>query len=102
VHQAREGDVCRRNGISDVGLFMLSATTLADHWRSYGSAGRGSRTGELNFLPFLAHLSSVCQWNTAHFEVDDVRESRGINTPEDLTFYRQLLAKSDRRPRRDA
>jgi len=101
VNQTREGEVCRPNGISDVGLFVLSTLELADHWRAYAAAGRGNQTGELNFLPFLAHLSSVCLWNTQHFQVSDVREARGINTPEDLAFFRQLLAKTEQESTRD-
>jgi bifunctional UDP-N-acetylglucosamine pyrophosphorylase/glucosamine-1-phosphate N-acetyltransferase len=91
VLQTREGDRCRRHGMSDVGTFVISTAGLATRWREYGATGRGARTGELNFLPFLAHLSSGCSWNTQHFEISDTRESRGINTPEDLLFFQQLL-----------
>jgi bifunctional UDP-N-acetylglucosamine pyrophosphorylase/glucosamine-1-phosphate N-acetyltransferase len=91
VLQAREGERCRRHGMADVGTFVISTAGLATRWREYGATGRGRRTGELNFLPFLAHLSSGCAWNTQHFEIGDARESRGINTPEDLVFFQRLL-----------
>ena len=93
VLETREGDVCRPNGISDVGTFVLSTEGLVEAWREYAGTTKGRQTGELNFLPFLAHLSSVRGWNTQHFEISDARESRGINTPDDLAFFRQLLAK---------
>jgi bifunctional UDP-N-acetylglucosamine pyrophosphorylase/glucosamine-1-phosphate N-acetyltransferase len=93
VSQSREGDACRPNGLSDVGVFALSTRGLAACWRSYQEQGeRGTQTGELNFLPFLSYLSTLCAWHTQCFEIEDVRESRGINTREDLIFFQQLLA----------
>jgi bifunctional UDP-N-acetylglucosamine pyrophosphorylase / glucosamine-1-phosphate N-acetyltransferase len=93
VSQSREGDICRPNGFSDVGVFALSTRGLAASWAAYHmQSARGTQTGELNFLPFLAYLSALCAWHTQCFEIDDVRESRGINTPEDLAFFQQLLA----------
>lgn len=93
VLQSREGDACRPNGLSDVGVFALSTRGLAAAWEAYQNHGqRGTRTDELNFLPFLSYLSASCAWQTQWFEIEDVRESRGINTPEDLAFFQQLLA----------
>jgi bifunctional UDP-N-acetylglucosamine pyrophosphorylase / glucosamine-1-phosphate N-acetyltransferase len=93
VLQSREGDACRPNGLSDVGVFALSTRGIAAAWQVYQGRGeRGTQTGELNFLPFLSYLSTCCAWQTQCFEIEDVRESRGINTPEDLAFFRQLLA----------
>jgi bifunctional UDP-N-acetylglucosamine pyrophosphorylase/glucosamine-1-phosphate N-acetyltransferase len=93
VLQSREGDACRPHGLSDVGVFALSTCGLAAAWEAYQrQAEPGTQTGELNFLPFLSYLSVVCAWHTQYFEIEDVRESRGINTPEDLTFFRELFA----------
>jgi bifunctional UDP-N-acetylglucosamine pyrophosphorylase/glucosamine-1-phosphate N-acetyltransferase len=93
ILQSREGDVCRPNGLSDVGVFALSTYGLAASWEAYQKQGeRGMQTGEVNFLPFLSYLSALCAWHTQWFEIEDVRESRGINTPEDLAFFRQLFA----------
>jgi len=93
VLQSREGDACRPYGLSDVGVFALSTCGLAAAWEAYQrQAERGTQTGELNFLPFLSYLSALCAWHTQCFEIEDVRESRGINTPEDLAFFQQLFA----------
>lgn len=91
VLQAREGETCRQQGMTDVGTFLLSTAGLATRWHEYGETGRGARTGEVNFLPFLAYLSSGCSWNTQHFEIIDARETRGINTPEDLAFCQHVF-----------
>jgi bifunctional UDP-N-acetylglucosamine pyrophosphorylase/glucosamine-1-phosphate N-acetyltransferase len=102
IVQSREGDMCRLQGFSDVGVFLLSTAGLAEKWYGYTAAAeKGPQTGELNFLPLLAYLSSVCLWNTQHFEVSDVRESRGINTPDDLAFFRQILAVREQESERD-
>jgi bifunctional UDP-N-acetylglucosamine pyrophosphorylase/glucosamine-1-phosphate N-acetyltransferase len=92
VLQTSEGDTCRTHGMADAGVFVLSTANLAEKWRLYSGTEKGRRTGELNFLPFLAYLSNTCLWNTQYFEIGDARECRGINTPEDLAFFRKLLA----------
>src|SRR5262249_17987163 len=95
VLQSREGDACRPNGLSDVGVFALSTGGLTAAWEGFLTrAGVGRQTGEVNFLPFLPYLSSLCGWYTQSFEVDDVDESRGINTPEDLAFFDTKYARS--------
>jgi bifunctional UDP-N-acetylglucosamine pyrophosphorylase/glucosamine-1-phosphate N-acetyltransferase len=93
VLQSREGDACRPNGLSDVGVFALSTGGLTAAWEGFlARSDCGKQTGEVNFLPFLPYLSSVCGWYTQSFEVDDIHESRGINTPEDLAFFKQRIA----------
>lgn len=93
ILQSREGDACRPDGLSDVGVFALSTDGIAACWEAYQKQDeRGTQTGELNFLPFLSYLSASCAWHTQWFEIEDVRESRGINTPEDLAFFQQLFA----------
>src|SRR5262245_12808453 len=59
VAQAREGDECPPHGLSDVGTFALSTEGLDGAWQRYSSLpeSRGARTGELNLLPFFAHLA---------------------------------------------
>ncbi|MCE0522823.1 MAG: 2-C-methyl-D-erythritol 4-phosphate cytidylyltransferase [Methylacidiphilales bacterium] len=92
IRQSREGDVCEPGGFSDVGVFLLSGgEALIKEWTCYRSGGTiGSVTGEINFLPFLAHLSSI-GWRVNRYETDDPAEAVGINTAEDLAFARQLL-----------
>jgi bifunctional UDP-N-acetylglucosamine pyrophosphorylase / glucosamine-1-phosphate N-acetyltransferase len=95
VRQSREGDACDAHGLADVGCFSLSTAGLAEAWRAYtGSAGAraGRVTGELNFLPFLAFLSAERGWPVVPLPVRDPGERFGINTPDELAFFRARLA----------
>ncbi|MCG8479777.1 MAG: NTP transferase domain-containing protein, partial [Spirochaetales bacterium] len=93
VLQTREGDRCDDIGVSDIGVFCLSVDGLSASWRRYvKGAAKGTRTNETNFIPFFAFLSAVQQWDVVRFEVVDHTEARGINTPADLQFFRDLLA----------
>jgi bifunctional UDP-N-acetylglucosamine pyrophosphorylase / glucosamine-1-phosphate N-acetyltransferase len=49
-------------------------------------------TGELNFLPFLAFLSAERGWPVVPLPVRDPGERFGINTPDELAFFRARLA----------
>ena len=90
VLQTREGDVTTPNGYSDVGTFLLTTDGLKRYWHDYlATAPRGSQTGEINFLPFLPFLSAQ-GWTISPLEVKDATEARGINTPDDLAFFRDL------------
>lgn len=89
VLQSREGDTTRPGGFSDVGTFLLGTPGLGAAWKVYLSqAPRGSQTGEVNFLPFLPFLSAQ-GWTIAPLEIPDPTEARGINTLEDLSFFRE-------------
>ena len=94
IRQSREGDRCEPGGFSDVGVFLLSGgLALIEEWTRYRKGCEaGSVTGEINFLPFLVHLSSI-GWPVNRYETNDPAEAIGINTPEDLAFARQLLQK---------
>ncbi len=90
VLQSREGNATTPNGFSDVGTFLLNAQDLKQAWDAFlASAARGAGTGEINFLPFLPFLDAR-GWTVTPLEVADATEARGINTPEDLAFFRQL------------
>jgi hypothetical protein len=95
IRQSREGDACKPGGLSDVGVFLLSGgAALIGEWTRYRKECTiGSMTGEINFLPFLVHLSSI-GWPVNRYETNDPAEAIGINTPEDLAFARQLLQKN--------
>ncbi len=94
IRQSREGDSCTPGGLSDVGVFLLTGgAALIDEWTRYRRASQtGSVTGDINFLPFLVHLSSA-GWPVRRYETNDPAEAIGINTPDDLAFARQLLQK---------
>ncbi|GAA3171219.1 hypothetical protein GCM10010486_43130 [Nonomuraea roseoviolacea subsp. carminata] len=92
VRMSREGDACRPGGLSDVGVFCLSTAGLREAWERYlATAARGSVTGEVNFLPFLPHLSLVHGWEVRTVPVTDPGEARGVNTPDDLEFARRAF-----------
>ena len=90
IKQSREGDNCKKNGLSDIGLFGLPVNGLQNFWESYlEKPSVGKETNEINFLPFLTFLETN---NLIHFEnfiVPDVNESKGVNTPEDLLFFQK-------------
>jgi bifunctional UDP-N-acetylglucosamine pyrophosphorylase/glucosamine-1-phosphate N-acetyltransferase len=94
ILQSREGDICKPGGWGDVGTFLLSTDGLLDAWQAFLSkASRGARTGEVNFLPFLVFLGEV-GWDVAYSIVSDPSEARGINSPEDLAFFRQVYLRT--------
>lgn len=94
VRQTREGDATTPNGFSDVGTFLLGTEGLWTAWEDYlKTAPRGGGTGEINFLPFLPFLSAR-DWTITPLEVADATEARGINTKDDLAFFRSLYNKA--------
>lgn len=94
VLQSREGDPCQPGGLGDVGTFLLSTAGLAAAWDAYAaSAPTGHATGEVNFLPFLPYLAQH-GWSVIQYRVRDPVEARGINTPDDLAFFRSLYRRS--------
>ncbi len=93
VLQAREGDECPPEGLSDVGTFAVSTAGLGAAWGRYVSQpeARGARTGEINLLPFFVHLARREAFAVQVVEVGDVAEARGVNGPEDLAYFRAVL-----------
>jgi bifunctional UDP-N-acetylglucosamine pyrophosphorylase/glucosamine-1-phosphate N-acetyltransferase len=93
IRQSREGDICDKKGFADVGVFCLSTNSLMKSWQKYLQKPiLGEQTGEINFLPFLVYLSIELQWCLKLVEVKDPLESRGINTEEDLKFFREKFS----------
>jgi bifunctional UDP-N-acetylglucosamine pyrophosphorylase/glucosamine-1-phosphate N-acetyltransferase len=91
ILQSREGDVCEPKGYADVGTFCLSVENLVEAWSQFLKLGlKGTSTGELNFLPFLPFLSTQYNWVIRRVLVQNPIESRGINTKEDLEFFKRL------------
>jgi hypothetical protein len=96
VRQTREGDICAPNGFSDIGTFVLSVPDLLSAWTGYlAEATAGAKTGEINFLPFLPYLSSQ-GWTVKRLVISDPREARGVNTGDDLAYFRSIFAEQRR------
>lgn len=92
VKQQREGDTCNVSGLADVGTFVLSVNNLVNLWNDYQQkSSHGCKTNEINFLPFLVFLQQQ-NWKVNSFMVNDIREARGINTQDDLAFFKELFA----------
>jgi len=91
IKQQREGDKTSPGGLSDMGVFGLSVNTLKESWVEYLENQKiGEITGEINFLPFLSFLSFEKNWAVKKIFVDDVDESRGINTKDDLHYFKKI------------
>jgi bifunctional UDP-N-acetylglucosamine pyrophosphorylase/glucosamine-1-phosphate N-acetyltransferase len=94
IRQTREGDEVDERGWSDVGTFCLSVKGLQAPWSNYSANTQlGRATAEINFLPFLIHLSRL-GWHFTRVEVADGGEARGVNTPDDLEFARRRITAS--------
>ncbi|MFN7951216.1 MAG: HAD-IA family hydrolase [bacterium] len=87
VRQQREGDPMGAGpGESDCGVFAFDAAALFSVLRELGDpAARGSRTGELNLLPLLPRFERGAG-SVLAVRLDDVTESFGINTADDLAL----------------
>jgi bifunctional N-acetylglucosamine-1-phosphate-uridyltransferase/glucosamine-1-phosphate-acetyltransferase GlmU-like protein len=91
VLQKREGDRMPAIGESDVGVFSLSAFACFERLPLYARDVRpGAGTGERNFLPFIAWLST--SGSIATCGCVDPREAVGINTPDELAAVSAYLA----------
>ena len=94
ILQSREGDICKPGGWGDVGTFLLSTDGLLDTWQAFLSQVQlGARTGEVNFLP-LPGFPAEAGWDVKSSLVSDPREARGINSPEDLAFFREVYLRT--------
>lgn len=91
IRQSREQEKCAAQGLADVGTFVLSVRELFSNWNTYKKlTPPGSKTNEINFLPFLPYLASL-GWIIHRVDVSNPLETRGINTTEDLQFFQQLF-----------
>jgi bifunctional UDP-N-acetylglucosamine pyrophosphorylase/glucosamine-1-phosphate N-acetyltransferase len=92
VRHRREGDAMPPAGETDAGVFDLAARSYLDWLPQYAQAPEiGARTGERNFVPFVA-------WAAARGPVVTIpcaepEESVGINTPAELALLEAHLGK---------
>ena len=92
VRQSREGDACDPRGLTDVGVFVLSTSGLAQAIDSFAKATpRSEVTGELNLLPLFPFLHEA-GWSVESSDVSDPAEAIGINTAEELETAKRRLA----------
>lgn len=91
VRQRREGHEMPPRGVSDIGLFSLSARAAAIDLRAFAaSATPDPGTGERNFLPFIPHAAA--RGPVVTIEATEDIEAVGINTPDDLARIEVHLA----------
>jgi bifunctional N-acetylglucosamine-1-phosphate-uridyltransferase/glucosamine-1-phosphate-acetyltransferase GlmU-like protein len=92
VLHRREGDVMPPVGESDMGLFAMSAQAFTEWLPRYADVVvAGTRTGERNFLPFIAWTDQRARVET--FPCEDPIEAVGINTPDDLARVERYLTR---------
>ena len=92
VLQARENDEMPALGESDCGAFLVRNAQFYERLASYlaSPSERGAVTGEVNFLPFLVSPHAGFQRICAMRGVD-LRETLGVNTPEDAALAERYL-----------
>lgn len=91
VRQRREGHEMPARGLSDMGLFSLSAQAAAIELRAFAaSATPDPGTGERNFLPFIPYAAA--RGPVVTIEATEDIEAVGINTPDDLARIEAHLA----------
>ena len=90
VLHRREGDAMPAEGEADTGLFDLSLRAYVELLPQYAAAPAiGGRTGERNFVPFVAAVGRYGRVHT--FSCLEEIEAVGVNTPDDLARVEQHL-----------
>ena len=83
VLHRREGDTMPDAGETDAGLFDLSRRAYSVDLPAYAASPQiGARTGERNFVPFVAWMAG--RGPVATVECSEPEEAVGINTPGEL------------------
>jgi bifunctional UDP-N-acetylglucosamine pyrophosphorylase/glucosamine-1-phosphate N-acetyltransferase len=83
VLHRREGDEMPESGESDAGVFDLSLEAFTEWLPAYAAAPSiGARTGERNFVPFVADVAARGTLVTVPCTAPE--EAIGINTPDEL------------------
>jgi len=89
LHQ-REGDAMPASGETDAGVFDLSVRSYLEWLPQYAEAPEiGARTGERNFVPFVAWVAA--RGTVVTLPCAAPEESIGINTPDDLAILEAHL-----------
>ena len=94
VRHRREGDAMPEHGESDAGVFDLSRNCYLQALPRYATEPEiGARTGERNFVPFVARVAQSGVAVTV--PCSEREEAIGINTPEDLAILEAHLRARD-------
>jgi bifunctional UDP-N-acetylglucosamine pyrophosphorylase / glucosamine-1-phosphate N-acetyltransferase len=95
VLHRREGDEMPSSGESDSGVFDLSAEAYLEWLTEYATAPEiGARTGERNFVPFVAWVAA--RGTVVSVPCHQPEEAIGINTPGELAIVEaHLRARQD-------
>jgi bifunctional UDP-N-acetylglucosamine pyrophosphorylase / glucosamine-1-phosphate N-acetyltransferase len=90
VLHRREGDAMPASGESDAGVFDLSRQAYLEWLPQYAqSPDIGAKTGERNFVPFVAAVSARAPVVTVPCAAPE--EAIGINTPSELQAVERYL-----------
>ena len=90
VLHRREGDAMPPEGESDAGVFDLSCSAFIDWLPRYAETPDiGARTGERNFVPFVAWAAA--RGTVVTIPCSEPEEAIGINTPDDLRVLEAYL-----------
>lgn len=90
VLHRREGDPMPEVGETDAGLFDLSLEAYSVALAAYAAAPQiGARTGERNFVPFVAWMAARAP--VATVDCAEPEEAVGINTPDELARIEEHL-----------
>lgn len=94
VLHRREGDAMPEVGETDAGLFDLSFDAYLKDLAAYAAAPQiGAKTGERNFVPFVAWMAG--RGYVATVACSEPEEAIGVNTPEELSRIDAYLVARD-------
>lgn len=93
VLQSREGEIKKKIGENDCGIFFFTAKALFKVLKNAKSEtlGVGTITSEFNLLPILPRFE-LGKDSVFTIRINDISETYGINTKEDALLIEKLLS----------
>lgn len=90
INEAREGDICNKNGYSDLGTFIFFSKNFSKFLIKFKKKKNlGKITKEQNFLPFIFYLSKN-KWIIKKFIFKNRIQSDGINLKKDIKKFKTI------------